>query len=169
MKYTQKILIGAIIFMIVINLVLLGIIWRGHQRLQVAPESMPAMEHRMQRQMQVLHKRLDLDDDQIRAFEAAFQQHHLQNQQNLNLEHAIRKALHRAVFEGNQSKIDSLKRETLELHENRAQDYIKFTEELARTCNPDQREDMLRLLDRIPGPQPERPMRQRRGGWDENH
>lgn len=164
MNKLHKILIATVAILLLVNIALITIVWNGHQRLQNfgAPDK-PMPERRMERQMNLLHKRLKLSNDQKVAFENAMKAHHEFNLSTLKQEQQLRRMLHEAVFSGEKARIDSLESLALDLYKRRGKEYLDFTTTLAETCDPDQRELMLEMLDKMPPPQGDipRPERQR--------
>lgn len=163
MKKYQKFLVIAVIVLALFNLFLMSVVWRGHRNLHTNTHIMhPLQEQKLHRQMDVLDQRLNLDERQREVFSKAFKEHREAMLEIDAREKRIRREFHRVVLEDDRIKIDSIRKETLLLTEERNQVQMALVTEIARTCRPDQREAMLNLLSKLSEPPHDRPMLRRR-------
>lgn len=156
MKNKSNIWIIAISALVVINLLLIGIVWNGHQQLH--KDHAPRPDLRVQRQLSVLDRNLRLTADQQALFKDAFRTHHQTMQSLDQKEQQVSMQLHQAVFNHDELSIDSLKLVVQSIALERTEAAISFTRQLADQCSPDQQAALMELLKRMqrpgsPGPE----------------
>jgi uncharacterized membrane protein len=161
MKNLQRLLILSVILLIVINLGLLGFIWKGHRINQTYRGSMHS--ERMHQHVDRLGDRLQLEEEQKQTFHQAFRAHNQEMQALDRKEQMLRRKIHEAAFRSNQNELDSLTKVAQQLAEKRIETYTSFSRGLSESVDPSLREELIKILSRPPRDQA-KPRRERARG-----
>lgn len=148
MKRLQRLLIISVIVLIVINVGLLAFVWKGHRINQTHRSSMHL--ERMHQHVDRLGDRLQLEEKQKQAFRQAFRAHNQEMQTLDRKEQMLRRMIHEAAFRDNQNELDSLTKAARVLAEKRIETYTSFSHELSASVDPNQREELIKILSSSP-------------------
>lgn len=162
MNIYQKILTVAVILLILLNIALLGFIWKRRPAAR-----MHDPEQRQRRTEMFLEHRLNLEDHQMEEFQS-IRDSHQKKMQSYNQEmRRLNQNLHEAVVK-NQPEMEKQTLQRIDSLQDHIQNQtVAFIHSLSDICNPDQKDRLLKILNRLPDHQGHRGLRTRRRGHDQ--
>ncbi|MEM8939605.1 MAG: hypothetical protein AAGC64_09705 [Bacteroidota bacterium] len=144
MGVTQKILIGLVILLILVNVASIGFIWKNRPFSPDLPLSLPF------RPENFFEKQIDFDDQQLILFRALMIEHKIRMDE-LQLEiRQLNKDLHETIIleKPSEEKLVSLQMDSLALLIK--QEIIAHIKSVAGICNPNQKLQLLEALNNLP-------------------
>ena len=144
MNSMQKILVSLVVLLILINVVLIGFIWRNR------PSRFDPFRPMPMRTESFFENQLDFDEDQLTAFRSRMVEHKLRMDELQREIRLVNRDLHEAIILNQEEKeeVTSQKLDSLAaLIKLETTDHIRS---LATICRPEQRARLIEALNRLP-------------------
>ena len=146
MNTYQKLLTGAVVVLVLINIVLLGIVWNKSNR-KVTDRFGESRGYRMNR---FFENELKLDSDQMNRF-VQLQKDHQRKMKNFSKEtRQLNRQLHRAIVNQEVENEKTIDRKMDSLHQLVKEENFEHIRSMTQICRPDQKEKLLEVLDKLP-------------------
>lgn len=146
MNKTQKILIGAVLLLVIINIVLMGFIWINR------PEGRHRGEHRRSRpeiSTPMLHRELNLTREQRHQLQGEWKAHR-NKMHDFNREFLLRKhRVNQAIIAGDSSALEKANDDLFQTQKAMEKETQKLTAELAAICTEEQKAQFLKTMDDV--------------------
>ncbi len=145
----QRIIVGALIILVVVNLVLIVIIWGGRPSRRIKMKA-PKAHERIER---FFDRSIDLDANQRNDFRR-LQRAHRESMAGHNQQiRILNKAFHRAIVHGDKEIEQQISLQMDSVHALIKLATTEHIRSLANICSPDQKEQLLKALDEVPNRQ----------------
>ncbi len=143
MNTYQKILTGVVILLIIVNMILLGFIWRN--RPGKGPRRDQPPRHEMQGHF--FQRELDLNRDQAAMFREAFRDHQRKMFELNRQMRLLKREINRAIIIEDTSGLQMNYQKFYGLQKKVEVESSRFISSISAICNDEQKEKLLRIFD----------------------